>query len=71
MKREIIKDVKGIEGKENQELKKWAKTLREEKTGTRTNLPVISSQSWLTVIAFKYCSKHNCLNISDDGLNRK
>lgn len=27
MRTEIIKDVKGIEGKENQELKKRAKTL--------------------------------------------
>lgn len=71
MRRKKIKDVEGIEGKENQELKKWAKTLREENNGTRINLPVISSQSWLTEFAFKYCSKHNYLNISDDGLNRK
>lgn len=31
MRKEIIKDVQGIEGKENQKLKKWDKTLREEK----------------------------------------
>lgn len=40
MRREIIKNVKGVEGRENQELK-WSKTLREENNGTRVNLPVI------------------------------
>lgn len=66
MRREIIKYVKGVDRKKgNQELKKWAKTLREENNGTWINLSVISSQSWLAEFAFKYCSKYNHLNISD------